>query len=135
MTVIINMPSSSKATITRISSLSTVHPLMAYFHAWNISSKVVLLFSWRPVLRTYNASTKSIKISKPISIRCDHEIGQISISHTKLKAAVLLTGGLKPDSSGSTLISASTLQSNGTTVLVGSNSHIKRTGNATIHQT
>lgn len=69
------------------------------------------------------------------SIRCDHETGQISINHTQLKAAVLLTGGLKPDSSGSTLISASTLQSSGTTVSVGLNAFIKITGNATMHQT
>jgi len=69
------------------------------------------------------------------SIRCDHATGQISIYQTQLKATVLLTGGLKPDSSGSTLISGSTLQSNGTTVSVGSNASIKITGNATIHQT
>lgn len=69
------------------------------------------------------------------SIRCDHGSGKISINQTQLKAAVLLTGGLKEGSSGSTLISESVLQSSGTMISVGSDASIKITGNATIHQT
>jgi hypothetical protein len=69
------------------------------------------------------------------SIECDHGSGKISINQAQLKAAVLLTGGLKKDSSGSTSISGSILQSSGTTISVGSDASIRITGNATIRQT
>jgi hypothetical protein len=69
------------------------------------------------------------------SIKCDHGSGKISINQTRLKATVLLTGGLKEGCSGSTLISGSILQSNGTMISVGSDASIKITGNATMRQT
>lgn len=69
------------------------------------------------------------------SIKCDHGSGKISINQAQLKAAILLTGGLKEDSSGSILISGAILQSSGTMISVGSDTSIKITGNATIYQT
>lgn len=61
-------------------------------------------------------------------IRCDHGAGRIRINQALLKAAEIHTGGIKPDSSGSTIITESHLQSSGATVSLSSGAIIEMTG-------
>lgn len=70
MTLMINMLSSSKAMMIRISKLSKVLPLIAYFYVWKISSNVVFCFSRYPFFKTYRISDKSIFLSVFLSIAC-----------------------------------------------------------------
>lgn len=113
-----------------ISSLRNCKTSQQEIEAVSEAKGIIEMAAAKGVISLDEASLEALN-----SIRCDHGSGEININKTQLKAAVLLTGGLKEDSSGSTLISGSILQSGGTMISVGSNASIKITGHATIHQT
>ncbi len=79
-------------------------------------------------------TSKQLLLEALRSIRCDHDTGEVSIDQVKLKAPVLFTGGLESNSTGSTVITESELESNGTKVSVPLGGSITFTGNASMHQ-